>query len=112
MNIFDEALKSLQEAIDYEKGDESKGREVIRELKPIAPLKEYTGEDIKRIRETHSYTQSYFGALLGVSLKCVQSWEYNQSRPNGSARRVISLIEKGEKFLEEAEFINNIYDKV
>jgi hypothetical protein len=34
MNIFDEALKSLQEAIDYENGDTSKGRTVIREVKP------------------------------------------------------------------------------
>ena len=105
MSIFDEALKTLQEAIDYEKGDENKGREITRALKPVAPLKEYTGEDIKRIREAYSYTQSYFGALLGVSLKCVQSWEYNLSKPNGSARRVISLIEKGEEFLEEAEIL-------
>jgi putative transcriptional regulator len=105
MNIFDEALVSLQEAIEYEKGDAGKGCLVVRELKPVSPLKEYTGEDIKRIREAHNYTQSYFGALLGVSLKCVQSWEYNMSRPNGSARRIISLVEKGEDFLEKAEII-------
>ena len=107
MNIFDEALISLQEALDYERGDKSKGRSIVREVKPVAPLKEYDSADIKRIRETRNYTQSYFGALLGVSLKCVQSWEYNRSKPNGSARRVISLIEKGEEFLEEAEIICN-----
>jgi putative transcriptional regulator len=106
MNVFDEALKSLQEAIDYERGDSSKGRSVIKELKPVVPLKEYSGEDIRRIRESHNYTQSYFGALLGVSLKCVQSWEYNISKPNGAARRVISLVEKGEKLLKEAEIIS------
>jgi len=105
-NVFDEALKSLDEVLEYTKGDKSKGYSVIRELKSVAPLKEYTGEDIRRIREAHNYTQSYFGALLGVSLKCVQSWEYNLSKPNGSARRVISLIEKGEEFLKEAEIIN------
>ena len=49
MNIFDEALKSLQEAIDYERGDTSKGRSVTGELKPVSPLKEYTTEDIKSI---------------------------------------------------------------
>jgi len=107
MNVFDEAIISLQEAIDFEKGTATKGRLVTRELKPIVPLKDYCGEDIKRIRERNNYTQSYFGALLGVSLKCVQSWEYNKSRPNGSARRVISIIEKGEDFLEEAEFIHS-----
>ena len=106
MNIFDEALISLQEAIDFEKGAASKGRAVKRELKQIVPLKEYQGEDIKRIREDNNYTQSYFGSLVGVSLKCVQSWEYNNSRPNGSARRAIAIVEKGEEFLKKAEFIH------
>jgi putative transcriptional regulator len=107
MNVFDEALRSLDEVLDYVKGDTSKAHSVIRELKPIVPLKEYSGEDIKRLRESNNYTQTYFGELLGVSLKCVQSWEYNRSKPNGSARRVLSLIEKGESFLEEADILSN-----
>ncbi|MCL1877292.1 MAG: helix-turn-helix domain-containing protein [Defluviitaleaceae bacterium] len=106
MNVFDEALKSLDEAIEYEQGNSSKGREAVRILKPVTPLREYTGEDIKRIREAYNYTQSYFGALLGVSMKSVQSWEYNQSKPNGAARRIISIVEKGEGFLQEAEIIS------
>ena len=105
MDIFDEALVSLQEALDYERGDSSKGRLLLRDLKPVAPLKEYSGEDIRRIRESNNYTQSYLGALLGVSIKCIRSWEYNQSKPNGSARRILSLIEKGEEFLVSAEII-------
>ena len=105
MDIFDEALKTLQEAIDYEQGDKNKGRSVNRVLKPVLPIKKYSGEDIKRIRESRNYTQAYFGALVGVSLKCVQSWEYNKSKPNGSARRLISLIEKDEQLLKEAEII-------
>jgi hypothetical protein len=46
VNIFDEALKSLQEAIDYEKGDTSKGREVTREL-TRAVSEEYALEDMR-----------------------------------------------------------------
>jgi len=107
MNIFDEALKSLQEAIEYEQGHSNKGRSVVRELKPVTPLKDYTGDDVRRIRSTFNYTQPYLASLLGVSLKCVQSWEYNKSKPNGSARRLISIIEKGEHFLEEAEIIRS-----
>ncbi|MCL2249857.1 MAG: helix-turn-helix domain-containing protein [Oscillospiraceae bacterium] len=106
MNIFDEALVSLQQAIDFEEGATSKGRTVNRKLKPIVPLKEYSGEDIKRIRKSNNYTQTYFGDLVGVSLKSVQSWEYGKSCPNGSARRAIAIIEKGEEFLEKAEFIH------
>jgi DNA-binding transcriptional regulator YiaG len=43
--------------------------------------------------------------LLGVSMKCVQSWEYNRSKPNGSARRVIFIVEKGGGLLEEAGMV-------
>ena len=105
MNIFDEALKSLQEALEYERGNNNKGRSVTRKLKPVTPVKDYTGNDIKRIRNACNYTQSYLAALLGVSLKCVRSWECNMSKPSGSAKRLLSLIEKGERFLEEAEII-------
>lgn len=38
-NIFDEAIKALEEAIEYEKGNQNKGHSVIRELKPITPAK-------------------------------------------------------------------------
>jgi len=108
INVFDEALISLGEVLEYVKGDTNKARTVYRKLKPVVPLKEYNGKDIKRIRETYNYTQSYLGALLGVSMKCVQSWEYDQSSPNGSARRMLSLIEKGEEFLELAEILRPI----
>ena len=105
-NVFDEAIKALGEAIEYEKDNQEKGHSVFRELKPITPAKEYTAEDIKRIREEHNYTQSYFADLIGVSLKCVQSWEHNQSKPSASERRIIRLIEKGEDILQVAEIIN------
>ncbi len=101
-NVFDEAIKALGEAIEYEKDNQEKGHSVFRELKPITPAKEYTAEDIKRIREEHNYTQSY----IGVSLKYVQSWEHNQSKPSASERRIIRLIEKGEDILQVAEIIN------
>lgn len=34
-NIFDEAIKALGEAIEYEKGNQKKGHSVVRELKTI-----------------------------------------------------------------------------
>ncbi|MEY8320336.1 hypothetical protein AAK894_04545 [Lachnospiraceae bacterium 46-61] len=38
-NIFDEAIKALEEAIEYEKGNQNKGYSVFRELKPITSEK-------------------------------------------------------------------------
>ena len=50
-NVFDEAIKALEEAIEYEKGNQKKGQSTFRELKPITPEKEYTKEDIKPINK-------------------------------------------------------------
>lgn len=38
-NVFDEAIKALEETIEYEKGNSKKGRSVVRESKTITPTK-------------------------------------------------------------------------
>jgi len=43
INVFGEALMSSGEVIDYVNGDTSKAHSAARELKLVAPLKEYTG---------------------------------------------------------------------
>lgn len=46
-NIFDEAIKALEEAIEYEKGNQNKGHSVFRELKPITSEKNKSIENDK-----------------------------------------------------------------
>lgn len=38
-NVFDEAIKALEEVIEYKKGNQKKGRSVIRELEATVPEK-------------------------------------------------------------------------
>lgn len=55
-NVFDEAIKALEEAIEYGKGNQKKGHSVFKELKPITPAKEYTVESkIEKVKHGSTY---------------------------------------------------------
>ena len=59
----------------------------------VLPVKEYTAEDIKRIRKKNGLTQGFLANWLGVSKKTVQAWESGRNIPNGTSARLLSLIE-------------------
>lgn len=59
----------------------------------VLPVKEYTAEDIKRIRKKNGLTQGFLANWLGVSKKTVQAWESGRNIPNGTSARLLSLME-------------------
>jgi len=98
-NIHDEVLDELQEIV--ESGTLSTLRRRTREYAPIVPLKEYTPQEIKALREEKQYTQFYFGEILGVSLKTIQAWEAGTNKPNGTALRLFQVLEQAPNVLEQ-----------
>ncbi|WP_240843591.1 DNA-binding transcriptional regulator [Acidaminobacter sp. JC074] len=44
------------------------------------------------MRTQLSLTQIAFASLLGVSAKTVEAWEKGTNKPNGSARRLMELL--------------------
>lgn len=98
-NIHDETIAELKA---YNRGDKSKiARIRKREYTPIAPLKEYTAEEIKNLREQNSFTQHYFGTILGVSIKTIQAWEAGTNKPSGTALRFLQVLEQNPHALDE-----------
>ena len=91
---YESIMTGLQQAIDFEKGDTSKGRIRIVEIPVIEPLNEYPKEKIKELRQKVNLPQKYFAELLGVTLKSVEAWETGKRKPTGSAKRLFQLIEK------------------
>jgi len=91
---YESIMEGLQQAIDFEKGDTSKGRIRIVEIPDIEPLNEYPKEKIKEIRQKVNLPQKYFAELLGVTLKSVEAWESGKRQPTGTAKRLFQLIEK------------------
>lgn len=88
MNILNRVTKSLDEAIQIEKG-QLKGR---RNILTINSVIDFNCEEIKLIRQSLEMTQRSFASLLGVSNKTVEAWETGTNRPNGSARRLLELL--------------------
>ena len=95
MSEYYESLKhSLEQAIEYAKGNLK-----CRSFKvKFEPIPEYAPEDIKRIRTNSRMTQAGFAEFLGVSSKAVEAWENGRNKPNGSARRLMSVADTDPAF--------------
>lgn len=91
---FEDIKKGLLEAIDYENGKISAKRNVLS----IAPLKEYSCKEIKKIRNSTQLSQTMFAKIMGVSNKTVEAWECGRNHPDGAATRLLQLIEANPNF--------------
>ena len=71
MSIYESLLRSLNEAVEYERGHIS-----LRSNKmSIADPEEFSATDIKNIRRASGLSQAAFAAAMGVSKKTVEAWE-------------------------------------
>lgn len=87
-SLFDDLKEGLQEAIDFEKGN-GKAKTVTFMIEPV---KKYSNEDIKKIRNKAGMTQSVFANYMGVSPKTVEAWELGRTHPTGPAYRLLDIL--------------------
>jgi putative transcriptional regulator len=103
-NIYDDILEELKEIGALGTGHLRKS---VRTYAPVTPVKVYTGKQIRQMREQFGYTQSYFGELMGVSIKTIQAWEAGTNKPSGTASRFLQVLEQDahafDKFLVQPE---------
>lgn len=88
MKTYDGIMQGLEEALAYNKGN-SEVKTIILEIPPIP---EFNAGDIKAIRNGLGMTQVLFAEFMGVSPKTVEAWEAGRNIPNGSARRILSML--------------------
>ena len=88
-NVYQEVIDEGNEIL--EKG---MGHLRRRTHTPVSPVKAYSPQEIKALREKNQYTQAYFGEILGVSLKTVQAWEAGTNKPTGTALRMFQILEQ------------------
>jgi putative transcriptional regulator len=60
----------------------------------LAPLPDYTGQQIREIRERENVSQPVFAHYLAVSKNVVSDWERGIKTPGGPTKRLLSIIEK------------------
>jgi putative transcriptional regulator len=88
MSVYKDIIKSLDEAIEYEKGNlKAKRRTVV-----VQPLAEYKSSEIRNLRLQLEFSQVAFASVLGVSPKTIEAWEAGRNQPSGPARRMLELI--------------------
>lgn len=86
--LFDDLKEGLQEAIDFEKRNGKAKTTTFM----IEPVKKYSNEDIKKIRNRAGMTQAVFANYMGVSVKTVEAWELGRTHPTGPAYRLINIL--------------------
>lgn len=90
-----ELTQSLQEAIDYAKGDKKKGSSRVYAI----PTPAYQGKDVLRIRKSFQLSQAGFALALGVSKRTVEAWEAGKSTPSNASSKLLYLVETDESIL-------------
>lgn len=90
-SLFADLKEGLQEAIDFEKGNgKAKMTTYI-----FDPVKSYSNDEIKAVRNKAGMTQAVFANYLGVSKKTVEAWELGRTHPTGPANRLIEMLDSG-----------------
>lgn len=102
MNVYESIMNGLNEAVAYEKGEQTAHSATVT----IAPIPLISAAEIKALRQTLNMTQSTFAAVMGVSIKTVEAWEKGTNTPAGTARRMMSMLSADNKLPEKYHIIS------
>lgn len=58
----------------------------------LPPIKEFSAEQIKRLRAKNKASQGVFAAYLNTSKSTVQKWEQGAKKPNGPSLKLLNLV--------------------
>jgi len=101
-SLFKSIKQGLNEAVEYERGNLP---DVKIDKITIAPLHNYTADEIKTIRAQNSMTQKVFAEAIGVSVKTVEAWETGTNRPSGIANRMLEFLTKDDGLFERFSIV-------
>lgn len=90
MSVYVSIMQGLNEAVEYEKGNLKD--KVVKWT--VNPVPDFESNEIKEVRNSLNMTQSTFAAVMGVSIKTVEAWEAGTNKPIGTARRMLSMLQK------------------
>ena len=97
MDVFKSITAGLTEALE---DSQSTAPKLKRRIITVVPLKEYEPAEIKSIRNSTGYSQKLFADYMGVSVKTIEAWECGTNHPNGTALRLLSMMENNKNFVD------------
>lgn len=60
----------------------------------LSPVKQYTPEQIRRIRKKTRTSQSVFAVYLNTSKYTIQKWEQGVKKPNGPSLKLLNIVDR------------------
>ena len=60
----------------------------------LTPIRRFTPEEIRALREREEVSQAVFAHFLNVSKDSVSQWERGDKHPAGPSLKLLSLVEK------------------
>ncbi len=85
MQAFRDALRD---------GEHLPDRFTMRTVELVLEPREYSADEVVKLRENLRASQGVFAKLLGVSIKTLQAWEQGGNPPSPIARRLLETIEE------------------
>jgi len=102
MDVFEDIKIGLNQAIDYENKKLTAKTTTLQ----IAPIENFTPQEIKAIRHNTGLTQKKFALYLGVSVKTVEAWESGRNHPEGSACRLLAITKQDPAFPQKSGIVS------
>lgn len=89
-----EAFAALYEAVDdaYKAGVIDKKTMRRFDTSCLTPVRPFSGEEIRQLRESEEVSQAVFARYMGVTKDAVSQWERGIKRPSGTALKLLSLV--------------------
>ena len=92
VDIGPEILRGLREFRGVlERGEKLSDRFTVRRFRPAERAHQWSGNDVRQLREQMRASQAIFASLVGVSVKTIQSWEQG-GRPPMIACRLLDCM--------------------
>ena len=87
-------IESLRDDLAALRGAGAIGKVTMREFDAICPppVREFSADDIKRLREALHFSQPVFAHHLHTTASTVRKWEQGETRPAGPALKLLNII--------------------
>ncbi|EIC19437.1 helix-turn-helix domain-containing protein [Thiorhodovibrio frisius] len=60
----------------------------------LTPVSDFDGDKIRLLRDRYQLSQTVLASLLNTSPATVRRWEADNQHPNGSAQKLLDLLER------------------
>jgi putative transcriptional regulator len=60
----------------------------------LTSIENFTGDDIRALREREQVSQDVFARYLNVTKGMVSKWECGKKQPTGTSKKLLSLVKK------------------